>query len=123
MRDEFAMDAQRRQALEAQLIGIRIALAEAHEARDAAAALQALDALYAFRDEYPEVQVLYVPGGESSTAFALSTTCKQMVCKFGASCSVCSDRISRGTMMYWDPETRECICLRCSIQEFHGGAR
>lgn len=123
MQDPFAQDAQRREALEAELIGIRIALAEAHELQDAEAGLRAINALYQFRERYPDLEVAYMPGGEQSVGFALATTAIQMVSKFDGWCSVCTNRIPRGVMMYWDKETREAICSRCSINEFHGGAR
>lgn len=123
MIDEFAIDAQRRESIDSQLTSVRIALAEAHESRDGQAALAALDALYALCERIPDAQILHVPGGAASTSFALPSSCKQTTARFTTGCSVCSSRIDRGQVMYWDREMREAICIRCSVQELLGGAR
>jgi hypothetical protein len=123
MKDPFALDAARRQQLENELIGIRIALAEAHEHRDGAAALAALDALFAFRERFPDVRLAYMPGEELSVGYALPRTSVQMVARYGGYCIECDDPIRRGDVMYWDREDRSMTCARCSVRELVGAQK
>lgn len=114
------MDQQRREALESELMGIRIALAEAHEARDAQAALAALDAMYAFREKYPDSQVLHMPG-EEELSFVLPPEAFQMQAKFYSRCAECSGPIREGEVMYWVKATRKAYCSRCTVRDMLGG--
>ena len=119
-RDPFAHDQQRRTAVTTQICDVRSACAQAVEAQDRDAALKALNELYALMDKLPDAQLLYVPGGESES-FVLPDTARQMTARWGGFCGVCEDRIAKGDMMYWVRDTREMVCTRCSIKEFHGG--
>lgn len=123
MTDPFQQDAQRRAALADKAMRIRLALYEAREARSGEAALAALDALYAFVDEH-DGQLLYLgEDPEHSVAFAVPATCRQMTAQFGGYCKVCSDRISVGSVVYWDTSDRKLICTRCSMADLMGASK
>lgn len=119
-RDPFVLDGARRDAIAARICDARGACADAVERNDPEAALRALKEVYSVLDKVPDAQLLYVPGG-GSDGFVLPDTARQMVARYGGHCSVCEERIRRGDMMYWVPATREMVCARCSIKEFHGG--
>lgn len=117
-KDPFCRDAARREAIVTKICDARGACADAVERNDPHAALTALKSVYEVLDKLPDAQLLYVPGG--SDGFVLPDTAKQMIAKWGGYCAVCEERIGQGDMMYWVPASREMVCTRCSIQEFHG---
>jgi hypothetical protein len=92
----------------------RLALWQAHEAQDGRAALDALARAYKLLESLDEGQMLYVGDREEALAeYKLPPTARQLPANFASSCSECSERISKGTMFYWVPETKERICMRC----------
>lgn len=119
IRDPFELDHKRRSAIADEIARVRMACADAVDKKDGNAALKALIDLYAVMDKVPDAQLLYVGSGAES--FVLPETARQMTARWGGTCTVCEERISRGDMMYWVKATREMVCSRCSIKEFHGG--
>ena len=101
----------------AALVAARVQVFEAHESRDPAAALAAIDALVAFVEAQPDYKVLARDADEQTPVFTMPTTAYQMRAKYAGKCSVCSGPIALGAIMYWDKAKREAICDRCSTKE------
>lgn len=110
-RDPFAADARLRDHLSQEIFGVRLALWEAHEAKDGSAALAALRRMYDLLEKMPDAQVLYV--GETAESFVLPPACRQMLARWGGRCLECDGPIRRGDIMYWEPHDRAMICVAC----------
>lgn len=101
-------------ALIQDVYAVRLALYEAHEAQDGAAALDALRRAYELLEKLPDGQMLYVGDATEPTAeYRLPSTARQLCAKWTTACSQCPERISQGTMFYWIPDTKERVCMRC----------
>ncbi len=100
------------------LIRARVSVFDAHESQDLHAALAAINALVAFVEAHPDYKVLAIDSEEKTPVFTMPSTAFQMTARYAGTCSVCSDRIAVGSIMYWDKPKREAICMRCSTKEF-----
>lgn len=92
----------------------RLALHDAHGAQDGRAALEALGRAFKLLERIPEGQLLYV-GDRADTLpeYKLPPAARQLLANFPSACSQCPERIRKGDMFYWVPDTKERICLRC----------
>lgn len=113
-RDPFEQDRQQRARLADEVQSVRLALFEAHEAQDGAAALAALKRMYVLVDRF-DAQVLHfehsTAGG--APAFTMPVTCQQRTALFDGTCRECGGRIHRGQIMYWDRQDRASYCVTC----------
>lgn len=92
---------------------MRLALFEAREARDGAAALEALDRLYVLVDRYDAKLLVLGEPDDDTQSFVLPATCRQMTARHFGRCSACEGPIKRGDVMYWEPSERATYCVAC----------
>lgn len=107
------------QRAEQQVIAIRVMMAEAAENEDGELAIKACKAAWAFIDAHPEFQII-APTPAERVRYQMPNTVRQMTARYGGSCGVCSNRIARGDIMYWDHADRSMICARCSVTDLLG---
>ena len=110
-RDPFLQDQKRRERLMDEVYSVRLAMWEAHEAKDGRAALEALERAYKLTEQIEDAQLLYV--GESPETFCLPPACRQMTARWNSRCLECGGPIKPGDIMYWEPHDRACICVSC----------
>jgi len=92
---------------------VRLALFEAREARDGAAALVALDRLYVLVDRYDAKLLVLGESDDDTQSFVLPATCRQMTARHHGQCKACKGRIYQGDVMYWEPSERATYCVAC----------
>lgn len=112
-RDPFEIDRQQRERLQEEVFAVRLALWEAKEARDGAAALAALDRMYVLVERHDAKVLVFGDPHENVPSFSLPATCKQMTARHYGRCAACEGPIKRGDVIYWEPTERATFCVAC----------
>lgn len=113
-RDPFELDQQNRERLQNEVFAVRLALWEAKEARDGAAALAALDRMYVLVDRFDAKVLFFGETDDNSPSFSLPPACRQMTARHFGRCACCEGPIKRGDIIYWEPHERATFCVACA---------